>query len=71
MTQTTPVHLGDKQVCQCELVSQDHNVWHPRKDSQIIIIIIIIINHFYIALFSTLEQTHCARMWFYMSESFL
>ena len=34
----------------------------------IIIIIIIIINHFYIALFSALEQTHCARMWFYMSE---
>ena len=23
---------------------------------------------FYIALFSTLEQTHCARMWFYMSD---
>ena len=25
-------------------------------------------DHFYIALFSTLKQTHCARMWFYMSE---
>ena len=23
---------------------------------------------FYIALFSALEQTHCARMWFYMSD---
>ena len=33
-----------------------------------IIIIIIIIDSFYIALFSALEQTHCARMWFYMSE---
>ena len=29
---------------------------------------IIIIDRFYIALFSALEQTHCARMWFYMSE---
>ena len=28
----------------------------------IIIIIIIIIDRFYIALFSALEQTHCARM---------
>ena len=27
---------------------------------------IIIINHFYIALFSALEQTHCAHMWFYI-----
>ena len=25
-------------------------------------------DHFYIVLFSALEQTHCARMWFYMSE---
>ena len=24
-------------------------------------------DRFYIALFSALEQTHCARMWFYMS----
>ena len=31
-------------------------------------IIIIIIDRFYIALFSAVEQTHCARMWFYMSE---
>ena len=30
--------------------------------------LIIIIDRFYIALFSALEQTHCARMWFYMSE---
>ena len=28
---------------------------------------LIIINRFYIALFSALKQTHCARMWFYMS----
>ena len=41
-----------------------------RGNSQIMkmdIIIIIIIDRFYIALFSALEQTHCARMWFYMS----
>ena len=25
-------------------------------------------DRFYIALFSALEQTHCARMWFYMSD---
>ena len=31
-------------------------------------ICIIIIDRFYIALFSAFEQTHCARMWFYMSE---
>ena len=30
--------------------------------------IIIIIDRFYIALFSAPEQTHCARMWFYMRE---
>ena len=30
--------------------------------------IIIIIDRFYIALFSTVEQTRCTRMWFYMSE---
>ena len=30
--------------------------------------IIIIIDRFYIALVSALEQTHCARMLFYMSE---
>ena len=29
---------------------------------------IIIIDRFYIALFSALKQTHCACMWFYMSE---
>ena len=29
---------------------------------------IIIIDRFYIALFSALEQTHCARVWFYMTE---
>ena len=27
-------------------------------------------DRFYIALFSALEQTHCARMWFYMSDFF-
>ena len=29
---------------------------------------IIIIDRFYIALFYAREQTHCARMWFYMSQ---
>ena len=28
----------------------------------------VIIDHFYIALFSALKQTHCACMWFYMSK---
>ena len=32
------------------------------------IIIIIIIDRFYLALFTALEQSHCTRMWFYMSE---
>ena len=27
-----------------------------------------VVDRFYIALFSALEQTHCARMCFYMSE---
>jgi len=27
----------------------------------------IVVAHFYIVLFSTLKQTHCAHMWFYMS----
>ena len=31
-------------------------------------IIIMIIDHFYIALFSAFKQTHCAHMWFYVSE---
>ena len=30
--------------------------------------VVIYIDRFYIALFSALEQTHCARMWFYISE---
>ena len=28
----------------------------------------IIVDRFYIALFSALEQTQCARMWFHMSD---
>ena len=38
------------------------------KTNDLKICVIIIIDRFYIALFSALEQTHCARMWFYMSE---
>ena len=30
---------------------------------------LIVIDRFYIALLSAREQTHCARMWFYMNES--
>ena len=41
-----------------------HN--HPSPDVHTIIIIII--DRFYIALFSAIEQIHCACMWFYMSE---
>ena len=29
---------------------------------------VVVVDRFYIALFSALEQTHCARMLFYMSE---
>ena len=29
---------------------------------------VVVVSRFYIALFSALEQTHCARMWFYVSE---
>ena len=29
---------------------------------------LVVVDRFYIALFSALEQTHCARMWFCMSE---
>ena len=37
-------------------------------DREHLVNIIVIIDHFYIALFPALEQAHCARMWFYMSE---
>ena len=33
-----------------------------QKSKVSIIIIVVIIDHFYIALFSTFEQTHCAHM---------
>ena len=29
---------------------------------------VVVADCFYIALFSALDQTHCARMWFYVSE---
>ena len=29
---------------------------------------VVTVDRFYTALFSALEQTHCARMWFYMSD---
>ena len=29
---------------------------------------IVVVDRFYIVLFSAFEQTHCARMWFYMSD---
>ena len=27
-----------------------------------------VVDHFYVALFSALEQTHCTRVWFWMSD---
>ena len=30
--------------------------------------VVVVVDCFYVALFSTLEQTHCAHMWFCMSE---
>ena len=41
---------------------------NERERECVCVIIIIIIDHFYIALFSAFEQTHCTRMRFYMSE---
>ena len=49
----------------CSLTSQKQLVdsrLQPAPEKQLII------DRFYIALFSAREQTHCARMWFYMSE---
>ena len=31
-------------------------------------VVVVVVDRFYIVLFSVLEQTHCTRMWFYMSE---
>ena len=31
-------------------------------------VVVVVVDRCYIALFSALEQTHCARMWFYMSD---
>ena len=31
-------------------------------------VVVVVVDRFYIALFSAHEQTHCARMCFYMSE---
>ena len=35
--------------------------WDCRK-------LFVVLDHFYVRLFSTLQQTHCASMWFYMSD---
>ena len=34
----------------------------------IVVVAVDVVDRFYTALFSALEQTHCTRMWFYMSE---
>ena len=34
-------------------------------------LIVVVVGRFYIALFSALEQTHCARMCFHMSDGLL
>ena len=39
-----------------------HIAWN-RRSWKVSLIIMIITDHFYIALLSALEQTHCARMW--------
>ena len=31
---------------------------------------VVVVDHFYIVLFSTLKQTYCACMWFYISDCF-
>ena len=36
----------------------------------VVVVVVVVLVAFYIALFSALEQTHCAHMWFYMSEYF-
>ena len=34
----------------------------------VVAVVVVVVDRFYIALFSTLEQTHCARMLFYTSD---
>ena len=34
----------------------------------VVVVVVLVLDCFYIALFSALEQTHCVRMSFYMSE---
>ena len=34
----------------------------------VVVVVVVVIDRFYIALFSVLEQTHCARLCLYMSE---
>ena len=34
----------------------------------VVVVVVVVVDRFYMALFSVLEQTHCARMWYYMSE---
>ena len=58
-------------------INNNNNSIPPVNNGAVIIVVrtdtrgtvtIIIIDRFYTALFSALEQTHCACMWFYMSE---
>ena len=53
-----------------------HTAQHTRKANTrppicvVVVVVIVVVDRFYsyIALFSALEQTHCARMWFYVSK---
>ena len=47
---------------------QFHCCGNLRRAGWLLLLLLLIV---YIALFSALEQTHCARMWFYMSEFFI
>ena len=55
---------------QTELTLASHLIFHGinPKDDFIGELFLLLIDRFYIALFSAVEQSHCARMWFYMNE---
>ena len=65
------VHVGFSEHINITLNWTERNMQIPMTHVGKILIkpfIIIIIDRFYIALFSALKQTHCTRMWFYISE---
>ena len=42
---------------------------HVRSFTSFNLSFVVFYFYFYVALFSALEETHCSRMWFYMSDS--